>query len=141
MVRSAQHHVQRYYSHGLRVENEVGEFFVVGGENSTNGTEDLVIGAGAYALFASQLNPLANGGMDNVDMQYSFFRLGSTSSISISKEDSQVLDSVSFDLSYPNVLGYSLQTNTLNSNDNDNSTNWCTPTSDYGDGDFGTLVW
>ena len=89
-------------------------------------------------LFASQLNPLANGGMDNVDMQYSFFRLGSTSSISISKEDSQVLDSVSFDLSYPNILGYSLQTNTLNSNDNNNPDNWCTPTSDYGDGDFGT---
>jgi hypothetical protein len=71
-------------------------------------------------------------------MQYSYFRLDSTSSIFISHDGGHELDSVTFDSSYPNIFGYSVQTSDLTSTGNDISSSWCTSTSDYGDGDFGT---
>ena len=124
---------------GLYVENNDGEYFVVGGENSTNGTGgDLVIGAGSYALLASQLNQFVNGGMTNVNMQYSYFRLDSSSSITIRNDNGTILDQVSLNSSFPNTQGYSVQTTDLTEISDDSASTWCLPTSDYGDGDFGT---
>jgi hypothetical protein len=118
---------------GLQVSSESGEGFSV--------TEEVVIEAGGYFVFAVRSSPTENGGISNVGFRYyvNVFRLYSTDTIILKKSDDTIIDSVSFDaIDYSVSSGTSLNLGVLDATSNDDSSSWCAPTLSFGDGDLGT---
>ena len=94
---------------------------------------------GDRALFAVRSNSQTNGGMSNVDVEYSYSDCASyyTDSLSI-KFGSTTFDSVSWTSDFPFSSGNSMTLGILNATANDSSGNWCAGSSTYGNGDVGT---
>ena len=97
------------------------------------------INNGEQALFAVRSNSLTNGGMTDVDVEYSYADCSSyyTDSLSITF-GSTTFDSVSWTSDFPFSPGSSMTLGTLDASANDSAGNWCAGSSTYGDGDVGT---
>ncbi|MEC7985423.1 MAG: MopE-related protein, partial [Myxococcota bacterium] len=110
-------------------------------------SSDIYVAPGGYALFAARLNSTDNGGMTNVDYQYNRNNMqlndnGDVMSISF---NGTTFDSVSYITvdaggSFPSSVGkaFNLSSTTLDATSNDNASNWCSSTTTFGNGDFGT---
>ena len=109
------------------------------GENGFIIDARLSINAGDYAVLGAYQLASENGGNSEVDYQYRYddFTLFGNETITI-ENAGVVYDTVSYDETYPLLSGKSLMTSSLDSSDNDQANNWCTPSSIYGDGDYGT---
>ena len=116
----------------------------------TDGTESFTVSssvtvlAGEYAVFALRSNSDVNGGIPSVDYAFSRNDLSlspGTDTVTLQYNDT-TFDSVTYDngTTFPDPAGASmaLDPGRLNATDNDTGSNWCEPSSSYGDGDYGT---
>ena len=99
----------------------------------------LIIPAGGYLVLGNNGDYATNGGV-NVNYVYNNFTLANSDDAIILYSDSSVLiDSVVYDNGYtfpdPSGASMALKDTSL---DNDDGENWCTSTTTFGDGDFGT---
>ncbi len=86
----------------------------------------LRVGAGAHVVFARNMNPSENGGIEGVDAELSLSLNNSDETITLSVDD-RVLDSVTYERS---KTGVAIQVDELG--------NVCDAVRAYGDGDLGT---
>ncbi len=109
-----------------------------GGNNGFTLTGSSLVAGGATALFSVRSNDGVNGGMTNVDVEYSYgdCSFNYTDSLSIG-DGSTTFDSVSWTSSYPFSAGVSMTLGTLSATANDSASSWCAATNTYGDGDLG----
>lgn len=113
---------------------------VVGGNTDTGFTvsSQVLVDAQGYAVFAVRSGASENGGL-TVDYTYAYstlsFAYADTLSISYG---STTFDSVSFTTQYQIFPGASMYSSSLNATTNNGMRDWCTATSTYGLGDYGT---
>ena len=141
------------------VDANVGEWFEV--YNSTGSSIDLqwltvqdqgedgfvvddfvVISPFSYFVFATSDDSSNNGGVQT-DYVYDreLFKLGNDDDEIILSNRDGIIDSVVYnDSDFPDVDGMalSLDANSLSASSNDNGNNWCSATTLYGQGDYGT---
>ena len=98
-----------------------------------------LVNAGSNALLSVKANSGTNGGMSNVDIEYSYTScsFAYTDSLSIGVGGT-TFDSVTWTSDYPFSSGSSMTLGTLDASSNDSMVNWCAASSSYGAGDSGT---
>ena len=116
---------------GLTVSCGGNNGFTVSGEN--------LITSGESILFSVKNNSTTNGGMTNVDVEYSYADCAFTYNDSLSIGFGvTAFDSLSWTSDYPFSSGNSMTLGNLSATANDSASNWCAGSSTYGDGDVGT---
>lgn len=98
-----------------------------------------VLAAGQSAVFAHSVDPLVNGGIDNVAATFTFSIAASNGSLSVldGNDVAMVHDATSWTTpSVPDGVSRMLKTPNTNTTDNDNQANWCNNTTDV----YGTIA-
>jgi len=118
---------------GLIIKDDGTNTFTVG--------SDVIIAAGAYALFAENADHLTNGGLPTVDYDYpSTFVLANGDDEIVIMDGTTEIDRVNYDggPSFPDPNGASMMLVDV-SYDNNVGANWAEESNEtYGDGDYGT---
>jgi hypothetical protein len=98
--------------------------------------EDVYISAGSFATLAA---PSA-GFEPDYQWDAEAFNLDNEADEIILEVTGMIVDEVSYSISWPYSSGYSmvLDDSAFDATSNDNSANWCTSTSTFGSGDYGT---
>lgn len=126
-------HTKSINLNGLSVES--------GGSSEIGFTinSELIIEPDGYVVLANTENSVINGGNTEVDFQYKYtsFKLLGAASILLSYNGT-VLDTVSYDKSFPLIAGRSLMNRSLNATNNDSVDDWCYSFSIYGTNNAGT---
>lgn len=108
-------------------------------------SQSVVIDEGAYVVFHVNGDSATNGGVSDV-VTYNggdsgFSLSNSSDEIIIETPGGTVIDQLVYDdADFPDTKGYSMTLNpsAFDASANDMPENWCSATSSYGDGDFGT---
>jgi hypothetical protein len=109
-------------------------------EHVLNGSEKLVIPAGAYWVLARNGDPLTNGGV-KANYVYQNFTLSNTSDqVILTAPDGTLIDQVSYGPGWPVVSGASmeLQPESMNFSENDQPEHWLPARIAFGAGDKGS---
>ena len=109
------------------------------GESGFTVSSDVTLAAGDYAVLGVRDDSALNGGV-TLDYRYVYgeVKLYINDTLSVSAGGTTI-DTVSFSsASYPSSSGRSLTLGSIDADDNDQSTYWCSATSSYGAGDLGT---
>jgi hypothetical protein len=112
------------------------------GESGFTVNTSITIPIGGYAVLATSSDSTQNGGNTAVDFAYAYgtLKLNNYETVTLANS-SGTLDSVDYNINdYPITSGVSmiLDNDTLTASDNDSETNWCSPSSVFGDGDLGS---
>ncbi|MEC7984996.1 MAG: lamin tail domain-containing protein [Myxococcota bacterium] len=110
--------------------------FSDGGGDSFTIDSSVMVSAGGYVVLAPRSN--ATGGTIDYVYDRANFALSSSDSIRITSSEAVVLDTVTYDTTYPTAYGASLSLKDLSGTSNDDVSNWCLGLSAYATGDFGT---
>jgi hypothetical protein len=107
--------------------------------------EDVMVEAGAYAVFGNNADSATNGGYT---ADYAFtggesgYKLSNGDDGIVLSNSNETIDSVMYDDgdTFPDDKGYSLilTPEILDAAQNDDGANWCRSPNQFGDGDFGT---
>ena len=110
------------------------------GQSGFTLTDDVVVPAGGYVVFANRLESHLNGSLPAVDHVYSYnqIKFYGADSLTIGSSITSTIDTVVYDTDWDQVAGKSMSLNVLSSSSNDSSGSWCAASSTYGSGDFGT---
>lgn len=104
-------------------------------------SSSIIVPSGGIVVLGNNADFNTNGGVQ-IDYEYSNFTLSNSSDEIILSCNGVVIDEVHYDTGqgFPNGSGGSLSLNSqyLNSDDNDNSISWCLSISTFGVGDLGT---
>lgn len=100
------------------------------------GGECIAMTDGDYAVIARERDSATNGGLPQVDATFSQSLVNSNGRLSIESVDA-VLDVIMWSSSQSGAATQ-LAAGLTDPEDNDDLTNWCTATTAYGDGDFGS---
>lgn len=101
-----------------------------------NNVNPLIIKPNGYFLFALNADVNANGGL-TPDFVYNFTLVNSAGKLAIIDSAGTFVDSVKYTTTNTGK-SWSLDPTHYNATENDNPTNWCASTLNYGLGDFGT---
>ncbi|MFN7146712.1 MAG: lamin tail domain-containing protein, partial [Myxococcota bacterium] len=105
-------------------------------------TSDVAVLPGEYAVFVRDSSTTRNGGI-TPDYFYNInglYQLGNTGDEVVLYNDGTEIDRVNYTTSFPNLPGYSLTLNPLriSGTSNDTASNWCSASSSYATGNYGT---
>ena len=100
-------------------------------------TECVHLPAGAYAVFAHDLDAGVNGGLPFVTALFGFSLTNSGGSLAITAPDGGAVDSITYPAATPGV-SLQLDPGKLDALANDNPAAFCASTKTYGFGDLGT---
>ena len=103
-------------------------------------SDDVIIQAGGYVIFANRIEAHLNGNLPTVDHVYSYnsVKFFGADDLTIGSTIASVIDTVDYDTDWDQEAGKSMSLNVLSTQSNDSSSNWCVASSTYGSGDFGT---
>lgn len=103
-------------------------------------SDDVVIPAGGYVIFANRIESNLNGNLPMVDSIYSYnsVKFYSVDSLQIGSSAISIIDSVAYDTSWDLQAGKTLSLSVLSAISNDSASSWCSAASTFGSGDFGT---
>ena len=111
------------------------------GNNGFTVNSDVIVPAKGYAVFTARSEKTLNGGViTDYAYSYSDISFGNSDNLSISYNGT-TFDTVAYVRSTWNVtegFALNLTPSLFNATSNDNKSNWCAPSSTYGDGDYGT---
>ncbi|MDP2306045.1 MAG: MopE-related protein [Pseudomonadota bacterium] len=101
---------------------------------------DLEVLPGRYATFVRSGTTSANGGIVADYVYGGSLQMGNSGDEVVLSNDGVEIDRVAYTTSFPNLAGYSLTLDpaTLDATSNDTAGNWCTATTSYFAGNYGT---
>ena len=120
---------------------DIQDLVVTDGADSFTVSSSVAVAAGGYAVFALRSNTSINGGLPSVDYTFSRadFAISAGSDTITLQYSGTTFDSVSYDngTTFPDPIGasMSLDPGSLSATSNDTGSNWCEPSSSFGEGD------
>lgn len=130
-----------YNNSGVDV-NLNGLIITDGMSDSIGVTDDILLEAGSYAVFASRESSTDNGGITDVTYAYnrSSFRLNDYDQVALYNVSGTLFDSITYDTEegFPVASGASLSLASLDASLNDQYHYWCVSSTTFGAGDAGT---